>query len=568
MKIADMDLREMLSFNPEGGIIHLLGERVLIHNANVSGLLKKELIDSLGVFTARCILTRLGFANGWQTAKNLEQHAPDVWKESRKYAGAKLHSLTGFNNVTLNTRTDGSDGKPLIESVWHDCYEAEQHLLHFGRSEEPACWREVAFASGFASYVEGREVYFIEDQCRAMGHDTCHVTARYKEDWGPELEPYLRYYRMESSAAIMRELNEKLISVEKRLRKKEEHFAFLEGATTPTLVMSRSRAMKNVVDMAWRVAKVDSSVLVTGESGSGKELMARFIHDQSPRAAQPFIAVNCGALTETLLESELFGHAKGSFTGADRDRPGLFEAAAGGTLFLDEIGEVSPAMQVKLLRALQEREVRRVGENKSRKIDVRVVTATNRNLADEIAQGRFRQDLYYRLRVIELQVPPLRERNEDILPLTRMFLAKLVKQMKLQITGFTSKAAAQFLRYSWPGNVRELQNAVEYAVAMCQGAQIDVDDLPCDLRALSLRPVVSDCIRPLEEIERDYIIGVLRALGGNKVLAASELNIGLATLYRKLKEYEAQGAISLDELGSQTGSTPSAKCKSQRPEPA
>ncbi len=541
MKIEDMDLRELLSFDPKGGVLHLLGERVLIHNANISGLLKKELVESLGEFTARCILTRLGFANGWQAAKSLEKNAPDVWKEANKYAGAKFHSLTGFNNVTQNIRTDGSDGRPLIESIWHDCYEAEQHLLHFGRSEEPVCWREVAFASGFASYVEGREVYFIEDQCCAMGDEACHVTARYKEDWGPRIEPHLVYYRMESSSAIMRELNEKLSVMESRLKKQQKHFAFLESTSHPTLVMSRSRSMQNIVDIAWRVAKVDSSVLITGESGSGKELMARFIHDQSPRASKPFVAINCGALTETLLESELFGHAKGSFTGADRDRPGLFEAAAGGTLFLDEIGEVSPAMQVKLLRALQEREIRRVGENKSRPINVRVVAATNRNLADEISQGNFRQDLYYRLKVIELQVPPLRERHEDIMPLARLFLGKLSKNMDRQITGFTPNAAAQFLRYSWPGNVRELQNAVEYAVAMCQDKQIDIDDLPCDLRALSLRPVVSDCIRPLDEIERDYILGVLRALGGNKVQAAAELNIGLATLYRKLKEYEAQG---------------------------
>jgi two-component system response regulator HydG len=182
--------------------------------------------------------------------------------------------------------------------------------------------------------------------------------------------------------------------------------------------------MRQLVDLARRVAKVDSTVLITGESGSGKERIARLVHEESTRAAGPFIAVNCGAITETLLESELFGHARGAFTGATSDRPGLFEAANGGTLLLDEVGEVSPGMQVKLLRALQEREIRRVGENKSRRVDVRVVAATNRDLAHGVAGGTFRQDLYYRLKVVELHVPPLRERRDDILPLARVLLAR------------------------------------------------------------------------------------------------------------------------------------------------
>jgi two-component system, NtrC family, response regulator HydG len=536
-----MDLRELLSFNPEGGVINLLGERALIINSFAQGLLRKELIGTLGTFAARNILTRYGYANGWRTAMNIQKNMPEVWKESRGYAGSRLHSLTGQLGVHYNIRTDGEGDEPLIASTWGDCYEAEQHLLHFGKSEEAVCWTETGFASGYSSYVEGREVIFIEDQCCGKGDATCHVTARYKEKWGPEAESHMVYYRMESLPTLFKELSDKLACTEKKLMKRQTQLAFLDGAETPPLIMARSQSMRKIVDIAWRVAKVDSSILVTGDSGVGKELMARFIHDQSSRASGPFLAVNCGALTETLLESELFGHTKGSFTGADKDRAGLFEAASGGTLFLDEIGEVSPGMQVKLLRALQEREVRRVGENKSRDVNVRVVAATNRNLTDEIALGHFRQDLYYRLRVIELHVPPLRERNEDILPLARFFLHKISHAMGRTIMGFTPEAADQLLRYAWPGNVRELQNAVEYAVAMSQESHVDVGDLPCELRALALKPVVSECIRPLEEIERDYILGVLHALNDNKAQAATELNIGLATLYRKLKDYEAQG---------------------------
>jgi len=535
-----MDLRELLSFDPKGGIMQLLGERALLLNAFAQGLLRKELIDTLGVFAARTILTRYGYANGWRTAMSVQKHMPEVWKESRGYAGSRLHSITGQLGIHHNVRTDGQGPEPLIASTWGDCYEAEQHLLHIGKSEGPVCWTETAFASGYSSYVEGREVIFIEDQCVAKGDPTCHVVARYKDQWGPEIEPHLVYYKMESFPEMLKELSAKLACADKKLKKRQTQLAYLDGMDTPPLIMARSQAMRKIVDIAWRVAKVDSSVLVTGDSGVGKELMAHFIHDQSSRACGPFLAVNCGALTETLLESELFGHAKGSFTGADKDRPGLFEAAAGGTLFLDEIGEVSPAMQVKLLRALQEREVRRVGENKSRPINVRVVAATNRNLVDEITNGNFRQDLYYRLRVIELHMPPLRERHEDILPLARFFLQKISHNMGRTIVGFTTVAADQLLRYGWPGNVRELQNAVEYAVAMCQESEVDMIDLPSELRDVVLEPSPLGRIRPLDEVERDYILGVMRAVGDNKVQAAAELNIGLATLYRKLKDYEAK----------------------------
>jgi DNA-binding NtrC family response regulator len=299
--------------------------------------------------------------------------------------------------------------------------------------------------------------------------------------------------------------------------------------------------MEKVLEVARRVAMVDSTILVTGESGVGKERIARLIHDQSPRMAGPFVAVNCGAVPEGLLESELFGHAKGSFTGADRDRPGLFEAARGGTLLLDEIGEIPPPMQVKLLRVLQEREVRRVGENRSRPIDVRVVAATNRDLAAEVQAARFRQDLYYRLRVIELRVPALRERREDILPLARLFMAEAASRTGSRTSGFTPGAARQLVRYPWPGNVRELENAVEHAVVLARGPWIDVEDLPAEIGAALPGAYAQGEVQPLEELERDYILAVLKGATGNKVQAAAQLGISPATLYRRLKVYEVAG---------------------------
>jgi transcriptional regulator with PAS, ATPase and Fis domain len=289
--------------------------------------------------------------------------------------------------------------------------------------------------------------------------------------------------------------------------------------------------------MARRVSRVDSTVLISGESGVGKEGLARLIHDESTRAAGPFVPINCAAVPETLLESELFGHAKGSFTGAAVDRAGLFEAAQGGTLFLDEVGEVPLPMQVKLLRALQEREVRRVGENKSRKVDVRVLAATNRNLSREVQGGRFREDLYYRLRVIDLHVPPLRERREDVLPLARLFVARASERLGRRIAGVTPRAAQQLLRYDWPGNVRELENSIERAVVLADGARIDVGDLPEEVAVALPDPSGPGRVRSLEEMERDYILAVLKSAGDNKTKAAAQLRIGTATLFRKLKQY-------------------------------
>jgi len=314
----------------------------------------------------------------------------------------------------------------------------------------------------------------------------------------------------------------------------------------PLGIVAKSPAMEQVVNLARRVAKVDSTVLITGESGSGKERIARLVHEESGRSNGPFIAVNCGAITETLLESELFGHARGAFTGATSVRQGLFEAANGGTLLLDEVGEVSPSMQVKLLRVLQEREVRRVGENASRRVDVRVVAATNRDLAHGVAGGDFRQDLYYRLKVVELHVPPLRERGDDILPLARVLLADVALRMKRKIAGLSPEVADQLLRYEWPGNVRELENAMERAVALARGSRVEMEDLPLEVRqalpSVSVSREMVGMVRPLEEMEKECILAALEMNGGNQTRAAQQLQIGSATMYRKLKSYGLIGA--------------------------
>jgi DNA-binding NtrC family response regulator len=553
VRATDLDLRELLSFEPGGGVLRFGGERVLLFDEVALGILRRELIDAVGLTAARGILTRLGYAHGRRVAENLRTAFAWDSEEEWRIAGGRLHMLQG--HVVIERPPPPPPGKPapFVESIWHESYEASQHLLHLGRAEEPVCWTLSGFASGYLSYANGREIYCVEDRCRGKGDPACHLVGRFKEDWGAAIEPHLAFYDKVHLDSALEGVAAALRTAERRLRARREELArFAPDAEEKKGMVVRSDALRRVLDLAQRVAKVESTALITGESGVGKERIARLIHDESPRAARPFVAVNCGAVTETLLESELFGHARGAFTGADRERPGLFEAASGGTLFLDEIGEIAAGMQVKLLRALQEREIRRVGENRSRAVDVRVVAATNRNLADDVAAGRFRQDLYYRLRVIELRVPPLRDRPEDILPLARTFLAETARRMGRRLTGFTPRAADQLLRHEWPGNVREVQNAVEHAVALAAGSRVDVDDLPEELRAAMPRPRPTGRTRPLEDVEREYILAAVEGAGGNRTRAAADLGIGLATLKRKLRQYEAQRGGS-PRTGSHSG---------------
>ena len=298
--------------------------------------------------------------------------------------------------------------------------------------------------------------------------------------------------------------------------------------------VATSASMRQVLALAQRVAPLDSTVLITGESGVGKERLARSLHDASRRSHGPFIAVNCGAFADTLIESELFGHARGAFTGAVQDRPGLFEAAHGGTLFLDEVGELSLPTQVKLLRVIQEREVVRLGERKPRSVDLRLIAATNRPLADEVEQGRFRRDLYYRLHVIHLHIPPLRQRLDEVLGLARDLLVETTKRLGRPTAGYTPAAIERLLEHPWPGNIRELQHAIEHACAIATGPLIDVEDLPEAIRGPRLA-TAGGRRRSFIDRERAYIRAVLDRVGGNRQRAADELGISLSTLKRRLR---------------------------------
>ncbi len=547
MRAEDLDHKELLELDPEGGTIRFAGQRALLLDAVAMGLLRKYLVENFGLTAARTVLTQFGFAHGWRMAEAMKAEfqweSDDDWRR----AGTRVNALEGLFRIAPGSGEPLSkEGLMLVAS-----YEAEQHLLHFGRADHPMCWTISGLTSGYISRTAGKEIYVLEDRCMGQGDAGCHLMGRTREEWGDERAEELRFFEAtqhtECLDVSLQRVTETLKVAEKKLR--ERHRALGRVANEevePQGIVAKSPTMQKLVDLSRRIAKVDSTVLITGESGAGKERIAQLVHDESTRAAGPFIAVNCGAIAETLLESELFGHARGAFTGATQDRAGLFEAAHNGTLLLDEVGEVSPAMQVKLLRALQEREIRRVGENKNRHVDVRILAATNRDLAHGVAGGSFRQDLYYRLKVVELHVPSLVERRDDILPLARVLLADAALRMKRKISGLAPPAADQLLRYEWPGNVRELENAMERAVALARGTRVELDDLPEEVRhALPRAVAIAGTVRPLEEIEKEYILAALELNKGNQTHTAEQLQIGSATLYRKLKSYGMIGAKRL-----------------------
>lgn len=310
-------------------------------------------------------------------------------------------------------------------------------------------------------------------------------------------------------------------------------------------IIGKSRAMRELYTMIGMVAPTEATVLITGESGTGKELVAKAIHAGSSRSAGPLVAVNCAALSETLLESELFGHEKGAFTGAERRREGRFMAANKGSIFLDEIGEIAHPIQAKLLRVIQEREIQRVGGDRPVGVDVRILAATNRDLKKEVEAGRFREDLYYRLNVVSVLVPPLRDRPDDIPLLAQFFLGRFAEKNRKRIKGFTSSAMDHLVRCPWPGNVRELENAVERAVILSVGEYVTERELPA-YEAAALEASGGGGVpgatgfagRPLDDVEREVILATLGECGGNKSEAARVLGITRATLHKKLKKYE------------------------------
>lgn len=466
--VERFNLRSRLRFNIETGQIWLDENRMLLMHAKAFGALRQQLWESLGGQRAKGLLFRMGFVAG----QNDAELAAKLYGEGDIYdvfkIGPEMHAFEGLVRPTIvEADIDWEEGTFFGQVHCENSWEAESHLQLFGGSDEAVCWNMAGYASGYVTQFFKRVIIFREIKCTCCGDDCCVLEGRPLEAWGDD--PFLQHCVLaDGEDTRFEDLQAELWQI------RTDRF---EISPRGKLVGS-SPAFSAAFDLLAKAANSPITVLLLGETGVGKEVFARWLHENSDRSDKPFVAVNCAAIPAELIESELFGVQKGAYTGAHASRAGKFERADGGTLFLDELGEMSAAAQAKLLRVLQTGEIERLGDDKMRQVNVRLVAATNMNLQQAIAEGRFRADLYYRLAIYPLEIPPLRERKSDIPVLVKVLTEKYAPLYHKTIQGITDLAMQELMDYDWPGNVRELENLVERAVLLTpSGGEIEVQHL-------------------------------------------------------------------------------------------
>ncbi|CAM5498776.1 sigma 54-interacting transcriptional regulator [Thauera mechernichensis] len=450
------DLRGLLKFAPEEGLIWLGEHRMLLLHAGALSELRKELIASVGQEQARRILTRMGFASGMRDAELSRRTRGSADPAEAFVMGPQLHMLEGCARVEPVRLEINQPGCTFYgEFIWHHSWEAEAHVQAFGEVENPVCWMMIGYASGYTSAFMGRFILFREVECAATGVEHCRIVGKPVEEW-PDADQLRPYFEADSIVGRLLELREEIEAMRRTIACPRK---------TPDLI-GNSAGFLHAYDLVARAAVTNVSVLLLGETGVGKERFARTLHELSPRKDAAFVAVNCAALPDELIESELFGVERGAFTGAHASRAGKFERADGGTLFLDEVGELPLSAQAKLLRVLQEGEIERLGDERTRKVNVRLVAATNVDLLRAVNAGTFRRDLFYRLNVYPVTIPPLRERVGDIPTLVEAMMRRFETLHGKRLSGISDKAMHALKNHSWPGNVRELENVIERGVIL------------------------------------------------------------------------------------------------------
>jgi len=482
------DLLSQIHFESDKGKIWLNEQRMLMIHSSVMGLLRKELIETLGVNRAKGFLMRFGYHSGWKDAELVSKIRPDMSIEDAFFVGPQLHCIKGMVNVKpVSLEIDFDSGTFNGEFDWFGSYESEVHLQDFGPSDEPICWTLIGYASGYSTYFMGQPIIFKETECAGMGHDHCHILGKPADEWDDQAE-LERYLLPDPIAEELFSLQSQLSELRDSFRRSDQDEDLLFNS------VGRSGAFKNVCQLIRRASSSRVTVLLQGETGVGKEVVARGLHQSSDRADKPFVAVNCACIPPDLIEAELFGVEKGAFTGATQSREGKFERANGGTIFLDEVIELSPRAQASLLRVLQESEMERVGDTRTRHIDVRVVAAANEDLEEAVRNNRFRADLFYRLNVYPVHIPPLRDRTEDIPLLVNHFLEKYHTLYNKRTLGVSDLAMEALKNYKWPGNIRELENMIERGVILTDNNHtIDLD---------AFFPSLSEPTHPLNSINR------------------------------------------------------------------
>ncbi|MCZ2105059.1 MAG: sigma 54-interacting transcriptional regulator [Comamonadaceae bacterium] len=472
---SDADLRRQVRFSSADGRIWLAGQRMVLMHAASLGTLRRELIESIGIAATRRLLLRAGYASGERDASLARQlrSSDDVF--SMFSVGPQLHMLEGAVQVAPEL-VDIDVGQGHFHGIfrWDHSWEVEVHLRDFGPQQDPVCWMLLGYASGYTSAFMGRPVLYKEVACVGSGHAHCRIEGWPVADW-PDGEGEL----------LARDYAADTLPPSEGTPAVTAWFSRMPADDAPETpvdalgpIIGRSPGFVAATDLLRKAAGTQVTVLLTGETGTGKERFARALHALGPRAAKPFVAVNCAALPGDLVESELFGTEKGAYTGADAARAGRFERAHGGTLFLDELGELPLPAQAKLLRVLQDGQVERLGASQPRQVDVRLVAATHVDLMDAVRAGRFRQDLYYRINVYPIRIPPLRERTQDIEPFAQHLLQRFCGLHDKHVSGFTDRALLALREYAWPGNVREMENLIERGVILADvGQPIDVQHL-------------------------------------------------------------------------------------------
>jgi DNA-binding NtrC family response regulator/predicted hydrocarbon binding protein len=466
---AQGELLDMLTFSPEDGRIWLHGKRMMMLDVSSFGALRDELVARLGPRGARSVLTRIGYASGVSDANLIRQRWPTEFR-SHAYIGSHLHRLEGITQVEpVRVNWDPERGHFDAEYHWRHTIEDDVNIRSHGLGTEPACWMEAGYATGYVSRMCDQLILFREIECRSMGSQQCRVLAAPAAEWD-DIDEDLEYLGLPARPRRGRARPDPRAAVEVLTPAAPPHAA--QFGDRP--IVGESAAVTAALQLLERVAPTTATVLILGESGVGKELFARALHQLSKRARSPFVAVNCGAIPDTLIEAELFGVERGAFTGASQSRPGRFERAAGGTLFLDEIATLSPVAQTRLLRVLQENEIERVGGTRVIPVDVRVVAATNAPLRRAVEEGRFREDLFFRLNVFPVELPPLRDRRDDIPLLVAHFLRRFNASHGKAVTRLTQRALQALLTFRYPGNVRELEKIIERAVILADGDTADL----------------------------------------------------------------------------------------------
>jgi DNA-binding NtrC family response regulator len=465
---SDSDLRRLIHFSSTDGRIWLAGQRmVLIHTAGL-GALRRELITSIGHKHTRRILMRAGYAAGEKDAVLAKQVRQNASLEEMFAVGPQLHMLEGAVQVTpKKLDIDMKIGHYYGLFQWDHSWEVETHVRHFGQQESPVCWMLLGYASGYTSAFMGQPIYYKEVECKACGDEHCLIEGKTLPEW-EDGESLAKDYDADPYIMQLEQLRSQVSDLSNELA----------TPTNSNPMIGRSTKFNEAMALLSKAAGTKVTVLLTGETGVGKERFAQTLHNLSPRADKPFIAVNCAALPADLIEAELFGVEKGAYTGADQSRPGRLERADGGTLLLDELGEMPLPVQAKLLRVLQDGVIERLGSTSTTQVNVRVVAATHVDLDAAVKNGSFRQDLYYRLNIYPIHIPSLRERPEDTVLIADHFLDAMAKEHSKALAGFTDLAIDAIKQYPWPGNIRELENLVERGVILSDpGGFVDAKDL-------------------------------------------------------------------------------------------